>query len=89
MQSIGVGMNECLSSAAPSSAAGVVYLMRPLHSASLTVPVFGGSLDMLVSITLPDLISLLCFPVHFHSLSLTVGNTDSYINLPSAHRHQS
>ena len=49
----------------------------------LTVSVFGGSLDMLLSITLPDLISLLCFPVQPRSISPTVGNSDSYINLLS------
>lgn len=54
----------------------------------LTVPVFGGSLDMLLSITLPDLISLLCFPVQPHSISPTVGNSDSYINLLSEHWQQ-
>lgn len=65
---------------------GVLYLMRPSGAASLTVPVFGGSLDMLVSITFPDLISLLCFPVQLHSISPTVGDTDSYINLPNTPR---
>lgn len=59
--------------------------MRPSGAASLTVPVFGGSLNVLVSITSPDLISLLCFPVQLHSISAAVGNTDSYINLLNTH----
>lgn len=59
----------------------VLYLMRPSGAVSLAVPVFGGSLDMLVSITFTDLISLLCFPVQLHSISPEVGNSDSYINL--------
>lgn len=46
---------------------------------------FGGSLNMPVSITSPDLISLLCFPVQLHSISPAVGNTDSYINLLNTH----
>lgn len=55
--------------------------MRPSGAVSLTVPAFGGLLNVLVSITSPDLISLLCFPVQLHSISAAVGNTDSYINL--------
>lgn len=72
----------------PLRCSGVLYLMRPSGAVSLTVPVFGGSLDMLVSITFPDLISLLCFPVQLHSISPTVGNSDSYINLLSTHWQQ-
>lgn len=59
--------------------------MRPSGAVSLTVPVLGDSLNMLVSITFPDLISLLCFPVQLHSISLAVGNGDSYINLLNTH----
>ena len=62
--------------------------MRPSGALSLTVPVCGGSLIVVVSITLPDLISLLCFTVHLHSISAAVGNTDSYINLLDTHRQQ-
>lgn len=62
--------------------------MRPSGAVSLTVSVFGGQLDMLVSITLPDLISLLCFPVQLHSVSPAVGNSDSYINLFTTHWQQ-
>lgn len=69
----------------PFHSSGVLYLMRPSGAGSLTVPVFGGSLNVLVSITSPDLISLLCFPVQLHSISAAVGNTDSYINLLNTH----
>lgn len=62
--------------------------MRPSGAVSLTVPVFGGSLDMLVLITLPDLISLLYFPVELLSVSPVEGNTDSYINLLNVQWHQ-
>lgn len=69
----------------PFHCSGVLYLMRPSGAVSLTVLVFGGSLNMLVSITFPDLISLLCFPVQLHSISPAVRNSDSYINLLNAH----
>lgn len=55
--------------------------MRPSGAVSLTVPVLGSSLNMLVSITLLDLISPLYFPVQLHSISPTVENGDSYIKL--------
>ncbi len=69
----------------PFHCSGVLYLMRPSGAVSLTYPPFGGSLNILVSITSPDLISLLCFPVQLQSISLTVGNSDSYINLLNTH----
>lgn len=62
--------------------------MRPSGAVRLTVPVFGGSLDTLVLITLLDLISLLYFPVKLLSVSQVEGNTDSNINLLNAHWHQ-
>lgn len=56
----------------------VLYLTRSSGAVNLTVLVCGGSLDMLVLITFPDLISLFSFPVQLHSMSLAVGNTQLY-----------
>lgn len=62
--------------------------MRPSGAVSLTVPVLGSSLNMLVSITFLDLISPLYFPVQLHSISPTVGNSDSYIKLLKTQQQQ-